>query len=504
MTMGEERSQTTTVGTILTPPGTEVWPNLSLLIGGELTEGRGDSIDVIDPATERVVASVAAADRTQADRAVTSAREAFESGPWASASAADRSALINRIADGIEKRRDEFVNAIVTEVGAPISAAGALQVDWPIKHLREYAQAALDERSQDLGRHTDPIPSSSIVAYRPVGVVAAIAAYNYPLLLLVHKLGAALAAGCTVVAIPSPRTPLSTLLLAEVLRNADVPPGVVNIVVGEADIARAVTENPGVDKIAFTGSVAVGEKVMRQAATGVRGVVLELGGKSPAILLPGTDLTAVVPGLHQRYCRNGGQACAAPTRILVHESQWVEFIELSHKAYESIQVGDPRDPATIVGPMITEAHRDSVEQFIREAVDGGAVIAAGGGRPDSGPGWFVNPALITNVHNTDRICQEEIFGPVATAMPYSTVDGAVKIANETRYGLHAYLFGPDTDAAREIAPRLRAGTVSVNGGGGLRADAPMGGFGASGVGREIGSWGIHEYLEPQHIQWACD
>jgi len=497
--MAEETGSNT-----LTRPGIESWSNLSLLIGGEMTEGRGETLDVVDPATERVVATIAGADAAQADLAVTSAREAFEAGPWSSATPAERSALINRIADGIEKRRDEFVNTIVTELGAPISTAGALQVDWPTKHLREYAQAALDDRSQDLGLHTDPAPSRSVVEYRPVGVVAAIAAYNYPLLLLVHKLGAALAAGCTVVAIPSPRTPLSTLLLGEVLREADVPAGVVNVVVGEVDIARAVTENSGVDKIAFTGSVAVGEKVMRQAAKGVRGVVLELGGKSPAILLPGTDLTAVVPGLHQRYCRNGGQACAAPTRILVHESQWDEFLELSQKAYESIQVGDPWDPATIVGPMITEAHRDSVEQFIREAVDGGAVVAAGGGRPASGPGWFVNPALVINVKNTDPICQEEIFGPVATAMPYSTVVEAVTIANETRYGLHAYLFGPDTDAAREIAPRLRAGTVSVNGGGGLRADAPMGGFGASGVGREIGSWGIHEYLEPQHIQWSCD
>ncbi|NDV07650.1 aldehyde dehydrogenase family protein [Rhodococcus sp. IEGM 248] len=491
-------------GTTLTRPGTDAWSNLSLLIDGQLTEGRGDRIDVIDPATEEVVASVGAADKAQAALAVASARAAFETGPWASASPAERGALITRIADGIEKRRDEFVNTIVTELGAPISATGPLQVDWPIKHLREYAQAALAERGEVLGRHTDPAPSQSVVEYRPVGVVAAIAAYNYPVLLLVHKLGAALAAGCTVVAIPSPRTPLSTLLLAEVLRDADVPAGVVNVVVGEADIARAVTENPGVDKIAFTGSVAVGEQVMRQAAAGVRGVVLELGGKSPAILLPGTDLVSVVPGVHQRYSRNGGQACAAPTRILVHESQWDEFLEISRKAYESIPVGDPWDSTTIVGPMITKAHRDRVEQYIHEAVNGGAVIAAGGGRPDTESGWYVNPALVINVKNTDRICQEEIFGPVATAMPYSTVDEAVQIANQSKYGLHAYLFGPDSFAAREIAPRLRAGTVSVNGGGGLRADAPMGGFGVSGVGREIGSWGIHEYLEPQHIQWACD
>jgi aldehyde dehydrogenase (NAD+) len=491
-------------GTTLTRSDAGSWSSMSLLLGGEMCEGRGDSLNVVDPATGRVVASIAGADLAQADLAVKSAREGFETGSYSVATPAERSALITRIADGIETRRDHFVSTIVTETGSPIGIAGALQVDLPIKHLRHYAEAALEERREELGRHDDPVPSYSVVEYRPVGVVAAIAAYNYPLLLLVHKLGAALAAGCTVVALPSPRTPLSTLLLAEVLCDAQVPAGVVNVIVGGVDVARAVTENPGVDKIAFTGSVTVGEQVMRQAATGIRDVLLELGGKSPAILLPGTDLAAVVPGLHQRYCRNGGQACAAPTRILVHESQWKEFLEISRMAYESIPVGDPWDPATIVGPMISEAHRDTVERYIEQAVDRGAQIAAGGGRPNSEFGWYVNPALLINVRNTDAICQEEIFGPVAAAMPYSTIDEAAKIANESRYGLQAYIFGRDLDAARDLASRLRAGTVAINGGGGLRADAPMGGFGVSGIGREIGRWGIHEYLEPQHIQWACD
>lgn len=491
-------------GAAVVRPGTESWTGLPLLIGGEAVPGGGASIEVVDPANGTVAARVAGADREQAGRAVAAARQAFDTGPWASAPPAERSALLDRIADGIERRRDEFVDAIVTEAGSPVAIAGALQVDWPVKHLRHYARLAREDRTEDLGRHTDPTASASVVEYRPVGVVAAIAAYNYPLLLLVHKLGAALAAGCTVVAIPSPRTPLATLMLGEVLREAQTPPGVVNIVVGDADIARAVTENPDVDKIAFTGSVAVGEQVMRQAATGVRDVVLELGGKSPAILLPGTDLAAVVPGVHLRYSRNGGQACAAPTRILVHESQWDDFLDVSRRTYASIHVGDPRDPATVVGPMITEAHRDRVERYVREAIDGGATIAAGGGRPDIASGWYVNPVLVTGVRNTDRICQEEIFGPVAVAMPYRTVDEAVALANATRFGLHAYVFGPDLSAARALAPRLRAGTVSINGGGGFRPDAPMGGFGASGIGREVGTWGVHEYLEPQHIQWATD
>jgi aldehyde dehydrogenase (NAD+)/betaine-aldehyde dehydrogenase len=241
---------------------------------------------------------------------------------------------------------------------------------------------------------------------------------------------------------------------------------------------------------------------MRQAATHLSGVVLELGGKSPAILLPDADISAVAPGIHLRYCRNGGQACAAPTRILVPRSGWEEFLDVSRRTYAEVQVGDPLDPRTVVGPMITAQHRDRVEGYVAGALAQGATIAAGGGRPDLRRGWYTNPVLLVDVDNSWPVAQEEIFGPVAVATPYRDLDEAVGIANDSRYGLHAYLFGADTDRARSVASRLRAGSVSINGGGGFRPDAPMGGFGASGIGRELGKWGIHEYLEPQHVQWA--
>ncbi|SOD71783.1 aldehyde dehydrogenase (NAD+)/betaine-aldehyde dehydrogenase [Jatrophihabitans sp. GAS493] len=478
------------------------WDALPLLIGGAFVAGRGEPIVVENPATEQVIARIATADAEQVDAAVGAARQAFTSGPWASMTGRDRRAALHRFADTFEAYADRFAEAIIAELGTPISIAGPLHVVWPIDHLRWYADQAAVDRTEDLGVHSRPVASKSEVAYRPVGVVAAISAYNFPLTLAVHKLGAALAAGCTVVLMPSPRTPISTMLLAQAIAECGLPEGVVNVIAGEAEVARRLTEHPGVDKIAFTGSTAVGTEVMRQAAANLRGVVLELGGKSPAILMPGSDIAAVTPGLHLRYCRNGGQACAAPTRLLVPREDWEEFLAVSRRVYAEIPVGDPLDPATVVGPMISQAHRDRVEGYVNAAIAQGATVVAGGGRPEIAHGWYTNPVLLCDVDNSWPIAQEEVFGPVAIATPYDDLEEAVALANDSRYGLHAYLFSPDLDAARALAGRLRVGAVTINGGGGFRPDAPMGGFGVSGVGREVGKWGILEYLEPQHIQWA--
>jgi aldehyde dehydrogenase (NAD+)/betaine-aldehyde dehydrogenase len=277
---------------------------------------------------------------------------------------------------------------------------------------------------------------------------------------------------------------------------------VVNVLAGEAEVARQLTESTMVDKVSFTGSTAVGRHVMRQAANGLAGVMLELGGKSPLLVLPGTELAPIVLPIHLRYSRNAGQGCMSPTRLLVHRPQWDEFLERSAAAYDEIVVGDPWDRATDVGPLIRPEHRASVEYFVEEAVEQGGRIAAGGGRPPMERGWYTNPTLVVNVDNSSRIAREEIFGPVAVALPYGDVDEAVRIANDSPYGLAAYVYGAHTDAALDVASRLRAGTVSVNGGGGLRPDATIGGFKQSGIGREQGRWGIEEFLEPQHIQWA--
>jgi aldehyde dehydrogenase (NAD+) len=479
------------------------WDRLRLLIGGDLVVGEGDVLEVENPATEEPIASIGTADAGQLDAAVAAARRAFEAGPWASAPPARRTAMLHSFADVFDKYVEQFTEAVIAELGTPVSVAGPLQVLWPAAHLRWYAEQASVDRTESLGVHSEPVRSESEVAYRPVGVVAAITAYNYPLTLAIHKLGAALAAGCTVVLMPSPRTPITTLLLARAVAESGLPPGVVNVVVGDADIAKRLTQHRDVAKVTFTGSAEVGVQVMRQAAGNLNGVVLELGGKSPAILLPDADLATWVPSIHLRYCRNGGQACAAPTRLLVPRAGWEEFLDISRRVYaEQIPVGDPLDPATVVGPMIDARHRARIEQYVSDAVAQGASIAAGGGRPDLGHGYYVNPILLVDVGTSWPVAQEEIFGPVAIALPYDDVDEAIRIANDSRYGLHAYLYSADTDVARALAGRLRAGSVSINGGGGFRPDAPMGGFGISGVGRELGRWGIHEFLEPQHVQWA--
>ena len=478
------------------------WDGLPLLVGGRLEQGRGPVLEITNPATEQVIARIAEADAQQVDAAVDAARRAFTSGPWSSMTGDQRRTAIHRFVDAFEARAHEVTDALIAEVGTPVSIAGPLQVAWPIEHLRWYAEQAVTDRTEQLGPHSHPVASRSEVAYRPVGVVAAISAYNYPIALAMHKVGPALATGCTVVLMPSPRTPIATLLVAQAVVDSGLPEGVVSVLVGGVDVARRLTEHPGVDKVAFTGSPEVGTAVMRQAATNLRGVVLELGGKSPAILLPDAEIAVVAPGIHLRYCRNGGQACAAPTRLLVPRSGWDEFLEVSRRSYQGIGVGDPLDPKTVVGPMISEAHRARIEGYVAAAVEQGATIAAGGGRPDLPRGWYVNPTLLIGVENSWPIAQEELFGPVAVAMPYGTVDEAVQIANDSRFGLHAYLFSADVDAARTLAGRLRVGSVTINGGGGFRPDAPMGGFGISGIGREVGKWGISEYLEPQHIQWA--
>ncbi len=475
---------------------------VGLTIAGVGEPGEGPDLQVFNPATEELIATVGSADGRQTDRAIQAARTAFDEGPWSRFSPEERSLALNRLADVLERHTELLIASVVGEVGTPVTLTEQLQVATPIRHLRHYADVATTLAEVQLGSHFDPVPSASVVAYRPAGVVAAITAYNYPLLLAISKIGASLAAGCTVVLLPSGRTPLTTLILGGLLEEAGFPPGTVNVLAGEADVAKQLTESPLIDKVTFTGSTTVGRHVMRQAATGLAGVMLELGGKSPLIVLPDTDLADIVLPIHMRYSRNAGQGCMSPTRLLVHQGQWDEFLERSTEAFELIRVGDPWDRSTDVGPLIRPEHRARVEQFVTDACDQGGRIAAGGGRPDTERGWYTNPTLVVGVENSWPIAREEIFGPIGVALPYSTIDEAVALANDSEYGLAAYVYGDDTDTALGVAARLRAGTVTVNGGGGLRPDATIGGFKQSGIGREQGRWGIAEFLEPQHIQWA--
>lgn len=471
-----------------------------MLIGDRMVAPRGETWEVFNPATEQVLAEVGGASADQVDAAVTAARNAFPS--WAALTGDERSAHIHRFADALERAADRLLPSIVNEVGTPVALAEYLQVKMAVdEHLRWAAEAAKTNRTVHLGGYDKPVPTESDVVHQPVGVVAAITGYNYPLNLAIFKFGAALAAGCTVVLFPSPRTPLTTLFLGELIQDAGLPPGVMNIVVGGTDVGVRLSSHPGVDRVSFTGSDGVGAKIMAQAAQNLAGVTLELGGKSPSIVMPDVDLSTIAVEMHLRWSRNGGQGCAALARLLVHESRYDEFLEAGAAAFDQMVVGDPWDRATNIGPMIRPDHQARVRGFIDESVAAGGTKLLEVTKPLPDKGWYVNPVLLGDLAPDARAVQEEIFGPVAVLLPFKDEADVIRLANDTPYGLAANVWCDDPVQARRVAEAIRAGTVWINGGGAMRPDAPFGGYGRSGVGRELGEWGMREYLEVKHIQW---
>lgn len=466
-----------------------------LLIDGEDRLGQGERLKVLNPATEEIVADFQGASVEQVDEAVRAARRAFDEDRSWRDPALRRSTLL-KFADLLMERRDALMDLLISEIGTPVNLKPN-HIDTPATFIRWFAEQGVRDFTRNLGFNATRT-AVSYVAYRPAGVVAAITAFNYPILIGGTKVGAALAAGCTAVLLSSPQAPLTVLKLGELAREAGIPRGVLNIIAGGVEAGRALTEHPGVDKVSFTGSVNVGRQVMQQAANGLRDVVLELGGKSAAIMLPGVDLERYAFQLHARYARNAGQGCGSPTRILIEESRYREFCELSRKAYEKIKVGDPRDPSTILGPVVSSAQRERIEAMVARAVEQGAEIIAGGGRPDMPKGWYLNPTLVGGLDNSKELARQEIFGPVSVVLTYRTVEEAIRIANDSELGLKAYIFGPTAECLK-LVPELRVGTVQVNGGSPLRPDAPMTGYKHSGVGSEWGEDGLREFMLPQHI-----
>ncbi|MDN5842121.1 MAG: aldehyde dehydrogenase family protein [Alcaligenaceae bacterium] len=466
----------------------------ALYINNEDHAGEGDFIDVISPVTEERIAHFRGASQAQVDQAVASAKAAFDSGVWDSAEF--RKSVLHKFADLIIEHRDALMDTLIAEIGTPANLKPN-HIDTPARFLHWLADAAAVDRTRNLGFNNTRTATSQ-VAYRPVGVVAAITAFNYPILIGGTKIGAALAAGCTAVLLSSPQAPLTVLMLGELARRAGFPAGVVNFIAGGAETGRALTGHPDVDKVSFTGSVNVGSHVMRQCADGLRGVVLELGGKSAAIMLPGVDFNKYAFSLHARYARNAGQGCGSPTRILVEESRYDEFVKISREVYPRLKVGSPHETDTILGPVVSSAQRDRIEAKLARAVEAGAEIVAGGGRPDIAKGWYLNPALVGKLDNQSELAREEIFGPVSVVLTYRTVDEAIDIANDSPLGLKAYIFGK-TDECLKLVPRLRVGTVQINGGSPLRPDAPMTGYKHSGLGSEWGDDGLKEFMRPQHI-----
>jgi aldehyde dehydrogenase (NAD+)/betaine-aldehyde dehydrogenase len=435
--------------------------------------------------------------------AVASARRTFESEAYSGATPADRSHALARLTSVLDSYREEFAEIGVLEVGTPISLSRGLHAGAPISFFDWWAQAALrgplGGYEEGLGLSEQPVMAMSTLFREPVGVVAAITAYNFPLLITSFKVGGALAAGCTAVLMPSPRTVLSAVAFMQCVREAELPKGSVNLVLGESEVGEALTLADGVDLVTFTGSVSVGRKVMEQASRGLKKVVLELGGKSPNVLLPGVDVGVAVGPSVLRYTRNSGQGCGATTRTLVPRDQYDEYATASADFMAKLVVGDPWDESTDLGPLIRAEHRAGVEGFVERAVATGAAVLAGGGRPPADEGFFMNPVLLGDVGSDSEICQEEIFGPVGVLLPYDSLDEALAIANGTRYGLNANVWGP-ADEAMRFARRLKAGTVTINGGGADRPDAPWPSAGESGIGVDRGMEGFREFFNVRHVQ----
>ncbi|GAA0711050.1 aldehyde dehydrogenase family protein [Dactylosporangium roseum] len=479
----------------------------TVYVAGRWQVGEGESRTITNPSTGEPFVAFRQASPSQVDLAITAARAGFDGDEWRKWTPLDRSEALTRMWKAIDERRAELAELIIDSVGSTRSLTEALQVGGPVDTFRYFAELAARGPAggweRPLPLHHDPVTTSSILVREPAGVVVALSPYNYPLHNLCWKIGGAIAAGCTLVAMPAPQAAPAVVKMFEVLESAGLPAGVLNLVLGGPEQGEILTRDPRVDIVSFTGSVAVGAAVMAQAASAVHKVILELGGKAANILLPGTDLgrDAILPSLF-RFVRNAGQGCGATTRILVHRNDYEGFVDAARPILEGFAVGDPRDPATVVGPLVSAAHRERVEAYIDRAVQGGAKILAGGGRPDL-PGFFLNPVLIGNTDNSKEICQEELFGPVAAVLVYDTVDEAIEIANSSRFGLNANVVGRTSEAI-EVARRLRVGTVTVNGGGGMRPDAPWGGIGESGVGREMGEDGLNEFFEVKHIQWPVD
>jgi acyl-CoA reductase-like NAD-dependent aldehyde dehydrogenase len=451
------------------------------------------SMDVVNPATEETIATVPCGEPADVDRAVAAARDAFES--WSQTSREQRAAYLARIAEGLADRAKELAIGITKELGSPIERSEAIQVDLPVRQFRHMPEW-LEQITWD-----EAIGNSTVIK-EPVGVVAAITPWNYPLHQLAAKVAPALAAGCTVVVKPASETPLNAFALAEVVEEAGVPAGVFNLVTGSgALVGERLAAHPDVDMVSFTGSTLVGKRIGQLAAETVTRCTLELGGKSANVILGDADLErAVTEGVANCYL-NSGQTCSALTRMLVPR-HWLSSAErIARQAAESHVVGDPFAAETRLGPLVSASQRDTVRRHIERGQAEGATLVCGGSEPpeESEFGYFVRPTVFSRVTAEMTIAQEEIFGPVLAIMPYEDEADAIEIANGTKYGLAAGVWSGDRERALRVASKMRAGQVAVNGGAWNLA-APFGGYKQSGHGRENGYHGIEDFLQLKALQ----
>ena len=466
-----------------------------LYIGGEWVDpvGGGGVLEVVDSTTEQVMGRVVEATPGDVDRAVAAARSAFE--VWSQTSIAEREEASRAIAAGLAARGEEIAALISREVGMPLSLSMTIQAGLPAMSFATMPDV-MEETvwEEQVG--------NSLVVREPVGVVGAITPWNYPLHQLCAKVAPALAAGCTIVAKPSEVTPLNAFILAEVIEQVGLPGGVFNLVPGHGPtVGEAMSRHPGIDMISFTGSTVAGRKVSQAASETVKRVALELGGKSPAIVLDDADLQKSVMDIIGRCYLNSGQTCSALTRMLVPRERMPEAEAIAAAVVEQVKVGDPFDQETTIGPLVSDAQRDRVRGYIRKGQEEGAKLVAGGDEApaETETGYFVRPTVFSEVDPAMTIAQEEIFGPVLSIMPYDDEDDAIRIANDTIYGLAGGVWSGDAERAQRVARRIRTGQVEINGAT-FNPLAPFGGYKQSGHGRELGRFGLEEFLETKAIQ----
>jgi acyl-CoA reductase-like NAD-dependent aldehyde dehydrogenase len=467
-----------------------------LFINGELVEPQsGETRDLTEPATGEALARVAMAGEADVDRAVAAARAALD-GPWGKTPPTERSRLLHALADAMVANRKELAELEVRNVGKAISSVKA-ELNQGVENFRFYASAvaSIAGRSNTIG--------GSLLFYslkEPVGVAAQIVPWNYPLMMTTWKLAPALAAGCAVVLKPDSATPLTALRLGELAAEVGFPPGAVNIVPGQGTTTGAyLVRHPGVDKVAFTGSTETGGEIMRLASSPIKRITLELGGKSPNLVFADANLADAIPSSVWSIYYSAGQSCEARSRVLVEQSIYDDFVSQFSAKTEQLRLGDPLDPETQVGSLISTAHRDKVHGYVEQGREEGAEVVTGGDPAGDGKGAFYKPTVLAKVDNSMSVAQEEIFGPVVTVIPFEDEKDAIRIANDVRYGLMATVWTGDPARGHRIASRIKAGTVGINTPFTAFPGIPFGGYKQSGFGRELGLETLELYLEMKSV-----
>ena len=478
-----------------------------LLIGGEWVDGSDGTYGIVNPATEEIVGEAPEASASDAEAAAQAARDALPA--WKRTTPQERANLLSALAVEIKRRSDDLLPLIMAETGATLSVGSALQIPQAVARFERYARGALQEIDIPLPPSimpTTPLAAGGVIGgigvRAPVGVVACISPYNFPLVNMAGKVGPALATGNTIVMKPAPQDPLAIIEFAEICEAVGFPPGVINVVTGsKADSGSALVESKHVDMISFTGSTAVGVRIFESGAQTMKRLLLELGGKGAAIVCEDADVSKAIAALVSVWGFHSGQICTAPTRAIVHRSLHDQLVAGLEAVAPNLKIGVPEAADTVVGPLISGAHRDRVEGFITSgAAEGGELVVDGREPAGFDRGFYVGPTLLANCSNDMQVVREEIFGPVIVVVPYDTEEEAIAVANDSDYGLYDYVFSEDTSNAYGIAKQLECGNVGINTAQ-RNHESPFGGFKMSGIGRDGGDFGLHAYTELQSIVW---